>query len=138
MSTAIATPTATGAAAVRPRRLLTAAGVALALNLAAFAAGSLAGASWSVGQPYPIAWMAVLVATLVAFTVGGLATWLAARWRPGLQRVAAWAGLALGLVSMVSLLNAADLATGLALGVMHLMAAGLWFAAARPTPAVSR
>lgn len=123
-STVRATPVSTSI--FRPARILGAAGIALAANLAAFGVGNAAGASWDVGQPYPISGWAVALATLVAFAVGGLATWLGSRWRPGFQRFAAWAGLALGLVSMAPLLGAADLATGLSLGFMHLVAASLW------------
>lgn len=111
---------------VRPP-VLGAAGLAAAiLNVGAYFVGDSADATWDVGQPYAITVGAVLATTLVVFVVGGLVTWFATRRRPGLLRVAAWGGLAFGLLSMLSLLNAADVATGLALGSMHLITSVAW------------
>lgn len=109
------------------RRVAASGAVALLVNLALFGLGSMADAGWSVGQPYPINLVAVVAATVISFTVGGVATMLLSRWRAGFQRFAAWAGLAVGVLSMVSLLGASDLATGLSLAGMHLVTAGLWF-----------
>lgn len=114
---------------VRSTRLAVSGGLALAFNLIAFGLGSLAGATWNVGQPYAISAWAVAGVTVGAFAAGGLVTGLVARRRPGLQRLAAWIGLGVGLISMVSLVNAADLATGLALGSMHLATSVAWFVA---------
>ena len=63
----------------RPWRLAVAAAVALAANLIAFALGGVAGASWMVGQPYPINAVAVAAATVIALAVGGAGTWLVSR-----------------------------------------------------------
>lgn len=80
--------------------------------------------------PTPIS--AVAVATAVALAVRGVGTWLIARWRPGFTKVAAWLGFGFGLLSSASLVNAADLATGLALGSMHLITALAWLFAVLP------
>lgn len=116
----------------RPKRLAVAAGIALVANLIAFALGGLANASWMVGQPYPINAVAVAAATVIALAVGGVGTWLISRWRPGFTKVAAWLGFGFAILSMASLLNAADLATGLGLGSMHLMTALAWLFAVLP------
>ena len=46
--------------------------------------------------------------------------------------MAAWLGFGFAVLSMASLLNAADLATGFALGSMHLMTALAWLFAVLP------
>lgn len=126
MTVASASAPRTSPSPVRPARLAIAAAAALALNLGAFGLGALAEASWEVGQPYSVTAFAVVLATLVAFVIGGGVTWLVARRRPGFVSVAAWGGLALGLVSMAALLNAHDLATGLSLAFMHVATAAAW------------
>ncbi|MHA6526039.1 DUF6069 family protein [Tessaracoccus sp. G1721] len=131
-ATSTATRPATPETVLRPRRALLFALGALALNLAAFGLGSLAGASYSVGQPYPISAWAVLAATLVAFTLGALIVWLVSRWRPSVVRVVAWGGLVLGLVSSLSLVAAADVPTAVALATMHVATSAAWFLAVKP------
>ena len=111
---------------VRPAYLVSGAAVALVLNVIAFWVADQAGATWEVGQPYALEVYAVIGATLFMFALGGVVTWLVSRTNPGFVKLAAWGGLALGLVSMVALVNAGDWATGLALGFMHVVTAGAW------------
>lgn len=135
MTESVVTPkpaAATPASTFRPWRLAVAGAVALVANLIAFTLGGVAGASWMVGQPYPINAVAVAAATVIALAVGGAGTWLISRWRPGFPKLAAWLGFGFAVLSMASLLNAADPATGLALGSMHLMTALAWLVGVLP------
>ncbi len=130
---AVPSPLVRAPSGVQPARLLTGALVALAVNVVAFAIGSAAGATWDVGQPYPITWVAVVAATVVAFAAAGAVTWLVSRKRPGFARFAAWAGLVFGLTSMLGLVNASGAATALSLGFMHVATAIAWFISVRPS-----
>ncbi len=122
------TETATSSAelVVRPLRLAAAAAVAVVVNIIAFSVGSAADASWDVGQPYPLGVASVVLTTVVVFAVGGVVTWLAARKWPHFPRIAGYGGLAVGVVSMAPLMNAADWATGLSLATMHVATASAW------------
>ena len=126
MTTAVLGSPVVPVSPVRPGRLAVGAGTALVLNLASFGIGQLADASWDVGQPYALNAFSVIAATLVTFGPGGLVAWAVARRKHGFVKVAGWGGLIFGLLSMGALVNAADLSTGLSLGVMHVVTAGAW------------
>ena len=66
---------------------------------------------------------------LVVFVVLGALVWFISAKRPGFARLAAWAGLAVGVLSMLSLINAADVTTAVSLGAMHLVTAIAWVVA---------
>jgi hypothetical protein len=116
-----------------PLRLVIAAAIALALNLAALAVGSLAGASLKVGAPAAIDWVSVTATTLGTMLVGGLITRLLARKWPRVRTWAAWGGLIFGLATMpMPLIAAADLTTGLTLASMHVFTSMAWLVAVKP------
>lgn len=114
------------AATFPARRFVVAGVVALGANVIAHVIGDAADASWDVAQPYSISIWAVLAATIAVFVIGGAVVRLVARRRPRSRRIFGWVGLAVGLLSMVSLVNAADLATALCLGSMHVITAIAW------------
>jgi hypothetical protein len=87
-----------------------------------------------VAQPSEMALnvFVVLVATAVPLSLAGIITWLLARKWPVVRTIAAWAGLAVAVLSVPSpLFVSADLATGLALSAMHLIAGVAWFVGVR-------
>ncbi|HEY3339172.1 MAG TPA: DUF6069 family protein [Propionicimonas sp.] len=134
-TTAPAAPT-TRDAQLKPARVAIAAAVALALNLAAYGIGTLAGASWTVSSPVGISWVGITATTLGTMAVGGLITWLLVRSWTKAPTWAAWGGLIFGLASMpMSFIAAADLTTGFGLASMHVIAALAWFFAVRPAKA---
>ena len=124
-----ATETKTAASSVQPARLAIWGAIALMVNIGIFLIGDAQGASWDVGQPYPISLPAVVAATLVVFVVLGALVWFISAKRPGFARLAAWAGLAVGVLSMLSLINAAYVTTAVSLGAMHLVTAIAWVVA---------
>jgi hypothetical protein len=72
----------------------------------------------------------VLIATTLPVVLGAVVVWLSARRTPRAQVVSAWVGLILGVATIpVPLLSAHDLATGLSLASMHVVAGAAWFAA---------
>jgi len=116
------------------RRLSIAAAAALTLNLLAYLAGSLAGATWLVTTPQLIGPGMVTIGTLVPVVLAGAGLWALARRWPQVQRWAAWAGLALGILTMpMSLIAATDPTTGIALASMHAIAGLAWLLAVLPT-----
>lgn len=136
MTTTTAAAPSTQAAQIAPTRLTIAAAIALALNLAAYGVGTLAGASWTVSSPVGISWVGITATTLGTMAVGGLITWLLARKWPQARTWAARGGLIFGLASMpMSFIAAADLTTGFGLASMHVFTALAWFAAVKPAKA---
>lgn len=115
-------------------RLTVVTAAALVINLAIYALGKAADATWDAGAPYEIGAVAVVGATLVPLLLGGLVVSLLARRWPKSQRLLAWAGLVFALVSMpMGYIASQDGPTGLALGAMHVVAGFAWFFGVRPT-----
>ena len=102
---------------------------AAVVNVIVYFIGQAAGAALVAGgQPVGVA--QVIIATLVTFALGAGLLWLVARRHPDGARLLAWIGLGLGVVSVIAPLTmAADLATGLTLVPMHLVAGIAWFVA---------
>ncbi|MEI7742658.1 MAG: DUF6069 family protein [Chloroflexota bacterium] len=124
---------ATGTSLVRLPRVAAAAGVALVLNLAAFVAGSTAGATWDAGLPVAINPVMVSMASLVPVALAGAATWYVAARRTGFQRAAAWVGLVFGVITAPApFVMSGDLPTAAGLASMHVITAIAWFFAVRP------
>lgn len=103
---------------------------AAVVNVVVLFIGQAAGASLVAGgQPVGVA--QVIIATLVAFGLGAGLLWLVARKQPERARLLAWAGLVVGIASVIGPLTmAAELTTGLTLAVMHVATALAWFVAA--------
>jgi len=124
-------PTTTNAH-LSPRRVAIAALVAVVVNLAVYAIGDVAGATWEAnGQE--VAWFMVISATLIPFAIGGLLTWALARnWAPA-TRWMAWIGLAFAVVSLpMPFVASSDMATSVTLASMHVLAGIAWFVAVFP------
>jgi hypothetical protein len=129
-----APPIAATARPFVPARLAIATSVAIVVNVALFLAGLALGASMVITQPAEsqLNVGVVIAATLVPMAIAGAVVWLLARRWPVVRTVAAWAGLGLALASSLSpLLVSGDLATGLALGGMHVAAGIAWFVGVR-------
>lgn len=115
--------------------LLISVGVAVALNLVVLAVLAATGADLSVTVPggpgtLTIDAVAVIAATAGPLLIAGLIATAVVRRVPSLRRWAAWAGLALALVSVVAPLTLeADAATRAGLAVMHVVAGVAWFVA---------
>ena len=126
-------PTVPAPAPIGAARLAIATAVAVALNLAVFLIGDLAGATWAIGEPYPVGVVMVVAATAVPMALAGVVVWFAARRRPALQRVAAWVGLAVALVTVPrAFMAAVDGTTAVSLALMHVVAGAAWVLALRP------
>ena len=115
--------------------LLISIGVAAVLNLVVLAVLAATGADLSVtmaGGPGTLAIdaVAVIAATVAPLLIAGLVATAIVRRVPSLRRWAAWAGLALALVSVIAPLTLqADAATRAGLAVMHVVAGVAWFVA---------
>lgn len=115
--------------------LLISIGVAVVLNLVVLAVLAATGADLSVTMPggpgaLTIDAVAVVAATAAPLLVAGLVATAILRRVPSLRRWAAWAGLALALVSVIAPLTLqADAATRAGLAAMHVVAGVAWFVA---------
>lgn len=114
-------------------RGLIAAAVAAVVNVVIRLIASAAGADMLVdarGTSTAVTPAAVLIATTLPIVLGGIFVWLVARRTPRAQVVFAWVGLILGVATIpVPLLSAPDIATGLSLAPMHVVAGAAWFSA---------
>jgi hypothetical protein len=128
--------TSSTAAAVAPPvwiRGLIAAAAAAVVNVVISLIASAAGPDMRVGAQgtsTAVTPAAVLIATTLPIVLGGVFVWLLARRTPRAQVVFAWAGLILGVATIpVPLSSAQDIATGLSLASMHVVAGAAWFSA---------
>ena len=108
-------------------RGLTAAAVAAVVNVVICLIASAAVADMLVdaqGTSTAVTPAAVLIATTLPIVIGGVFVWLLARRTPRARVLFAWVGLILGVATIpVPLLSAQDIATGLSLAPMHVVAA---------------
>lgn len=113
------------------RRMAGTISAALALNLVVYGVGSVAGATW-LANGQTITGILVVVATVVALSLGwGVTTLLSRRWSDA-RGVMAWVGLVFAVVSAPApLLASDDAATGWSLAMMHVLTGIVWFAAVR-------
>jgi hypothetical protein len=117
-----------------PARFALFAALAVVVNAVIFLTVSVAGASMVVTQSseMPLTPVIVVIATAAPLVLAGVVTWFLARRWPIIRTIAAWAGLAVAVLSAPSpLMVSADLATGITLGVMHLVAGAAWFIGVR-------
>lgn len=134
--TATSTPTAiaTATSPLDVRRLAIATGAATLANLAVFAVGSLSGATWQAGQPYPISWPMVVGFSIIPAALAGVVVSRIVKARPKALKILAIAGLVFAVVSApAGSLMSQDLPTGLALGAMHVIAGLGWYFGIKPT-----
>lgn len=113
-----------------PRKFWIAVIAAALINVVIFFVITGLGASLVVGADSPMAvtTVPVVIATVVPLLLAGLVTFLLARKWPVLRTVAAWAGLVFAAASTFApLTGAADVATGIGLAAMHLVAGASWF-----------
>ncbi|MBX9243708.1 hypothetical protein ICW40_02675 [Actinotalea ferrariae] len=128
---AIAVPTSR---VITPARTALAAGAALVVNLVIFFVAQALGATFDVGSPQPVSALVVGLFSVVPLALAAVVVALVARRRPGFQRFAAWAGLAVALLTVAAPFTASDdLTTAIALGAMHVVVGFAWFAATAPT-----
>jgi len=133
MTTATSLQPSTNLVAVRPGRLAVAAIVATAINLAVFAAGSIAELDWHLGSGQSVSAGLVALMTLMPFLVVGAATFLIVHKRPGFRHWAAWGGLAFGILGApMAFVADARTSTAIALASMHLTAGIGWFLGLMP------
>jgi hypothetical protein len=109
-----------------------AAAVAVATNVVVLWFATALGVTFQVITPRPVTALAVALLTVLPLALGATAVTLLDRRRPGTARVAAWAGLAVAVVSTAgSALAAADAPTALALSAMHVVVGVAWFVGLR-------
>jgi len=110
------------------KKVLVATGIAAAVNASLFAIGSATGATWDVGAPAQVGIGMVLGATLAPMLLGGLVTKFAAGKWPRLRSVLSWSGLTFAILSAPGgFISSSDLATGISLGLMHVIVGFAWF-----------
>ena len=114
------------------KKLFFATVAAVITNLVLFFLGSALGATWDVGQPVSVGIGLVLIATIVPLLVGGLVVKLiSSRW-PRSQNWFAWGVLIFAIVgSPMGWISSGDAATGISLGLMHVVEGLAWFFAVR-------
>jgi hypothetical protein len=131
-------PPRRGSTSFRPPRFLAAVVAAAVANALVFGIALLADASMTIPGPpeMPIGLAIVVVATLVPLLVAGVVCYFLIRAFPRLGRWLPLAGLIVAVASAAApLTQAADLPTGIALAVMHVVAGVAWFLGARRSSA---
>ncbi len=133
MTTSATSATSTTVAPPAWIRGLIAAAAAAVVNLVIRLLASAAGADMLVdaqGTATAVTPAAVFIATTLPIVLGAVVVGLLARRTPRARVVFAWVGLILGVATIpVPLLSAHDIATGLSLAPMHIVAGAVWFAA---------
>ena len=110
--------------------------LAVVANVAVYAISRALGADFAVAPPgrpgLTIGVGLVLVTSVVPLVLGGLALAVASRWGAKGWRVVAWAGLAIGVLSVVMPLTIeATAGTKSALVLMHVLTGVAWFIVVR-------
>lgn len=111
--------------------LLAAFGAASICTFIYFVAGA-AGASMNFtgGLFEHLAFMDVIRFTVVPIVLLGFLTWVIGRAKPGFCRIAQWVGVAVVVLAIISpIMFAADLPSGIALALMHLIVGASWYLA---------
>lgn len=101
-------------------------------NLVVLAVATVLGADFDVVRPDGLAFtvgvVAVLAMTVIPLAVGGVALAIAGRWGRRGWDALAWAGLAVGVLSIVMPLGAeASIGTKVGLAAMHALTGLVWF-----------
>lgn len=111
--------------------LIAAFGAASICTFIYFVAGA-AGASMNFtgGLFEHLAFIEVIRFTVMPIVVLGFLTWVIGRARPGFCKIAQWVGVAVVVLAIINpIMFAADLASGIALALMHLIVGGSWYLA---------
>ncbi len=117
-------------ATINFKNILLATAGALVANALVFAIASAAGASWDVGQPFKVGIAMVLGATAGPMLLGGYVAKLITAKRPKALNIFAWGVLVFTVVGAPSGWAASgEAATGIALGLMHIVVGIAWFLA---------
>lgn len=110
------------------KRVLIGATAALIANIILYLIGGAAAATWQVGLPFTVSLAMVAFATVFPMLLGGFIVGILAKWKPGIVGLASWLVLVFALAGSPSgYIASQDLATGLALGAMHLVVGLSWF-----------
>lgn len=113
---------------VSTQRVLVGTGAALVANLALFLMGNVSGATWNVGLPFTVGLPMVAGATIFPMLLGSQIVRVLGKWKPSIITMAAWPVLLFSIAGAPSgWIASNDLATGLALGAMHLVVGLAWF-----------
>lgn len=132
-STAYASPAAPSAV-VSPARAGIRAGVtAIVAVIVLHVIGTAAGASWLLSMPgagtIPVPLPSVVTSAIIPIVIGTVALFIARR-SPRAVAALAWAGLAVGLLTVVAPLSAdGDLLARVLLAAMHVAVGVAWFCA---------
>lgn len=111
--------------------LIAAFGAASICTFIYFVAGA-AGASmdFSGGLFRHLDFIQVIRFTVAPIALLGLLTWVIGRARPGFCKIAQWFGVAVVVLSIINpIIFATDLASGIALALMHLIVGASWYLA---------
>lgn len=110
------------------RKIFIATGIALVANILIYVIASAAGATWNVGMPFTVSVFMVAGATVVPMLLGWLIVRAIAKRSPAVTTWAAWLVLAFSVAGAPSgWLASQEVATGLALGAMHIVVGLAWF-----------
>jgi len=121
-------------ATINFKNILLATAGALFANALVFAIASAAGASWDVGQPFSVGIAMVLGATAGPMLLGGYVAKLITAKRPKALNIFAWGVLAFTVVGAPSgWATSGEAATGIALGLMHIVVGIAWLLALKTT-----
>ncbi len=113
---------------VSTKRVLVGTGAALIANIALFLIGNASGATWNVGLPFTVGLPMVAGATILPMLLGSQVVRLLGKWKNSIITMAAWLVLVFSIAGAPSGWFASnDLATGLALGAMHVVVGLAWF-----------
>jgi hypothetical protein len=113
---------------VSTKRVLVGTGAALIANLALFLVGNVNGATWNVGLPFTIGLPMVAGATVFPMLLGSQVVQVLGKRKPSIIKMAAWLVLVFSIAGSPSgWIASNDLATGLALGAMHVVVGLAWF-----------
>lgn len=119
---------------IQIKKLAATAAIAAATNLIIYFVGYFAGADYQVnaGVSMQVPWFLAALATFSPLMIAGVVTKAISAKRSGFQSFASWAGLAVAILSIGSVLVATqDPATIISLALMHVVAGTAWFFTAK-------
>ena len=106
---------------------------AVVANVVLFFTGQAAGATYSVGSPAPIDAVMTAIATVVPLSIGAFVAYFVGKKSTKALKILVWVGFGLAVISAPNgWVLSQDVATGLTLGAMHLVAACAWLLAVKP------
>ena len=117
---------------VSNKRVLIATAIALAINVSIYLIATGSGVSWEVGLSTPVTLLMVSFGTAVPMLIGAQIVLLASKWKQQAVGIFSWVVLIFAIAGAPGgYVASGSVATGLALGSMHVVVGIAWFISIR-------